>query len=51
MISQTTNAIFLVRCFTKYIIEIENESALIEQINSHQIEHTYKGIIISLSFI
>lgn len=31
---QTSNGLLLIRCFTKYIIEIENECALLEQINS-----------------
>lgn len=31
---QIANSLMLIRCFTKYIIEIENESALLEQINS-----------------
>lgn len=30
---QTANALLLIRCFTKYIIQIENECALLEQIN------------------
>ena len=34
MIMQTANALLLIRCFTKYIIEIENECALLEQINA-----------------
>ena len=33
MILQTTNALLLIRCFTKYIVEIENENALLEQLN------------------
>lgn len=33
MTLQTTNAVMLIRCFTKYLIEIENEAALLEQIN------------------
>ncbi len=33
MTMQTANALFIIRCFTKYIIQIENESALLEQIN------------------
>jgi hypothetical protein len=32
---QTTNALFIIRCFTKYLIEIENEAAFLEQLNSH----------------
>lgn len=43
MILQSTNALLLVRCFTKYIIEIENECALIEQINSHQMDLAKTG--------
>lgn len=31
---QTANALLLIRCFTKYIIEIENERALLEQLNA-----------------
>lgn len=34
MTTQTANALLLIRCFTKYLIEIENECALLEQINS-----------------
>jgi len=30
---QTANALLLIRCYTKYLIEIENEAALLEQIN------------------
>jgi hypothetical protein len=37
MTLQTGNALLLIRCFTKYIIEIENEAALLEQLN---IKHT-----------
>ena len=33
MALQTSNLLLLIRCFTKYIIEIENESALLEQLN------------------
>ena len=33
MALQTYNLLLLIRCFTKYIIEIENESALLEQLN------------------
>jgi hypothetical protein len=33
MALQTSNLLLLIRCFTKYIIEIENESALMEQLN------------------
>lgn len=33
MTLQTSNALLLIRCFTKYLIEIENEAALLEQIN------------------
>jgi hypothetical protein len=33
MALQTGNALFLIRCFTKHIIEIENETALLEQLN------------------
>jgi len=38
MILQTSNALLLIRCFTKYIIEIENETSLLEQINSTSIK-------------
>ena len=31
---QTTNALLIIRCFTKYIIEIENETALLDQLNA-----------------
>lgn len=34
MVLQTTNALLLIRCFTKYIVEIENENALLEQLNA-----------------
>lgn len=34
MTLQTANALLIIRCFTKYIIEIETESALLEQINA-----------------
>jgi len=30
---QTSNLLLLIRCYTKYIIEIENETALLEQLN------------------
>ena len=33
MTLQTANLLLLIRCFTKYIIEIENENALLEQLN------------------
>jgi hypothetical protein len=32
MTLQTGNALLLIRCFTKYMIEIENETALLEQL-------------------
>lgn len=34
MALQTANALLIIRSFTKYIIEIENESALLEQLNA-----------------
>lgn len=33
MTLQTSNALLIIRSFTKYIIEIENETALLEQMN------------------
>lgn len=33
MTLQTANGLMLIRCYTKYLIEIENESALLEQMN------------------
>jgi hypothetical protein len=33
MALQTSNILLIIRCFTKYIIEIENENALMEQMN------------------
>lgn len=30
---QTANALLIIRCFTKYIIEIENETTLLEHMN------------------
>ena len=33
MALQTSNILLIIRCFTKYIIEIENENALMEQLN------------------
>jgi hypothetical protein len=38
MVLQTTNALLLIRCFTKYIVEIENENALLEQLNNKSYE-------------
>jgi hypothetical protein len=34
MALQTSNILLIIRCFTKYIIEIENENALMEQLNT-----------------
>ena len=34
MTLQTANALLIIRCFTKYIIEIDTEVALLEQINA-----------------
>lgn len=33
MILQTSNALFIIRCITKYMIEIESEAILLEQMN------------------
>ncbi|RMZ94589.1 dymeclin isoform X1 [Brachionus plicatilis] len=33
MVLHTSNALFIIRCITKYMIEIENEAVLLEQIN------------------
>jgi hypothetical protein len=43
MTLQTSNALLLIRCFTKYIIEIENESTLLEQINSNAFNNSSKS--------
>lgn len=34
MVLHTSNLLLIIRCFTKYIIEIENESALLDQLNA-----------------
>lgn len=33
MVLQTSNALFIIRCLTKYMIEIENETILLDQMN------------------
>ena len=33
---QTTNALLIIRCFTKYIIEIESENSLLDQLNTRR---------------
>lgn len=33
MVLHTSNALFIIRCITKYLIEIENETVFLEQMN------------------
>lgn len=48
MTLQTANALLIIRCFTKYIIEIDTESALLEQINAKPINLESNGNLISI---
>lgn len=49
MTLQTANALLIIRCFTKYIIEIDTESALLEQINAKPINLESNGNLISIN--
>lgn len=48
MTLQTANSLLIIRCFTKYIIEIENETAFLEQINAKPLVVTAESSNLSI---